>query len=448
MNTYLPPLSDAARRWVRFLAIVAVFFALGWVVWRLSAVFTPILAAFAIAYTLNPIVSWLERRHVRRLVTIIAIYIVATTAILSGLITLGTRTAAQVVDLKNEVESWERRTYRQERLASAESMPAMAYDTSSSATMPSSSAASQPTTHPSMHEWLYGKVIDYWRRAQPLAQQYGGSTVRTAISWILLSITSVTAIISLFVLVPMYTFFFLWKFNEIVRTIHDHLPAASRATIVEVITTIDAATSNFFRGRVIVCMIIGTLNGVGWELVGVRFGLLLGIFAGVCNLVPFLSLTALPPALLLAYFGAAETAAQLGQPVQWFWPVVLTMGVFVAVQAIESLVLSPTIEASSSGLHPITTVVALLIGAELAGVLGMLLAIPATGTIKALANRWLLPEIRRLAAVPAPSHGGAASDSGAMSGGAPDAKAEVAPASTPDSPSTTNAPDKNQRRRH
>ncbi|RMF74919.1 MAG: AI-2E family transporter, partial [Planctomycetota bacterium] len=67
------------------------------------------------------------------------------------------------------------------------------------------------------------------------------------------------------------------------------------------------------------------------------------------------------------------------------------------VQAIESFLLTPLIESRSSGLHPVTTVVALLIGGKLAGLLGMLLAIPIASTLKSLGAEWVLPEVRRLA---------------------------------------------------
>ena len=125
------------------------------------------------------------------------------------------------------------------------------------------------------------------------------------------------------------------------------------------------------------------------------------MLAGLLNLVPFMSLLALPLALISAYFGAVQ-AALPGEVVNWTMPVLLAMAVYMAVQAIESFILTPLIESRSSGLHPVTTVVALLIGGQWAGLLGMLLAIPIASTVKALAAQFLLPEIRRLAAPPPP----------------------------------------------
>src|SRR5262249_31479729 len=153
---------------------------------------------------------------------------------------------------------------------------------------------------------------------------------------------------SIAVLMPMYTFFFLLHFNGVVRTIRDHLPEHYRDTIVRVATTIDRSMANFFRGRLMICALVGALLAIGWTIVRVPSSLPLGALAGVLNLVPFLSVLALPPALILAY----ASAQQEHQP--WLMPLVLVMVVYMAVQAIESFILSPIVEARTSGLHPVT----------------------------------------------------------------------------------------------
>jgi hypothetical protein len=99
----------------------------------------------------------------------------------------------------------------------------------------------------------------------------------------------------------------------------------------------------------------------------------------------------LPPALILTYLSAVQASTP------WAVPLLLVFAVYVAVQAIESFILSPVIESRSNGLHPVTVVVALLIGSQIAGLLGMLLAIPVASTLKSLGAIYVLPEIRRLA---------------------------------------------------
>jgi predicted PurR-regulated permease PerM len=380
MERFLPSLSEPASRWVRFLALLLVLALLAWVALLLRPVLTPITAALAIAYILNPLVSWLERRGVQRLTSIVTIYVVgigATLVVATFLITAG---GAQL-------------------MAFAQDLPRYADD---------------------LVNWLNRsfpgllEAGDQKERLGALLQERGLSLAGSVLGYARGLVSSVTYWLSLTILIPMYSFFFLWHFTPIVNAARDHLPAAYRPTIVRIVSMIDRATADFFRGRFIICLIVGLLTAIGWFIVGVRYGLPLGLAVGVLNLVPFLAFLGLPPALVFSYLAATE-AGQV-----WVWPVVLTMVVFLAVQALENFVLSPYITGQSAGLHPITTVVVLLIGGQLAGLLGMLLSIPIAGTVKSLCGEYLLPEVRRLAELPQPAS--------SPNGPAPPARAAAAPA--------------------
>ena len=355
LDRYLPPLSDQGRRWVRFGGVIVAAALLGWLLRVLRPVVTPVAVAFAIAYVLNPPVTWLEqRRRIPRAVSIsVGLIVLGLLALLGGF-----ALTVQLIDLAGSADAYFRAAvdYVHQRL-------------------PALTARLEPAD------------------VAAVAQQHGLTLGRALFALLGGILSNVGSLLTLAVLVPTFAFYFLLRFNEIIVLIRDHLPADYRPTIVHVVRTIDSSIANFFRGRLTVCLIVGLLNGLGWLLVGVKYSLLLGALLGVLNLVPFLSTLALPPALLLAYFGAEGS---------WIMPVVATMGVYLAVQAIESFVLTPLIESKSSGLHPITTVIALLVGGQLAGLLGMLLAIPIASTLKSLAGQYLLPEIRRLAGWPTP----------------------------------------------
>lgn len=350
MRRYLPPLSEAGVRWARFLGLVAAVFLLAWTALALRPVLTPIAAGLAIAYILNPVVTWLEAEHrVSRVVSAAVgllllvglgalVLIVATAQV--------TQFAANIPEYVATLRGW------------FEQSPFVQADTSS--------------------------LTD-------LAREHGVQVSSTIMSGFGRFIGDAMYWLSLTVLLPMYTFFFVVEFNRMKAAVRDHLPADSRDTIVDVAMTIDRAVSDFFRGRVIVCLVVGLLNGFGWLIVGVPYNLALGALAGVLNLVPFLSVMALPPVLILSYLEAQQ------QDENWVIMLGLALGVFVVVQAIESFVLTPVIESRSSGLHPITTVIALLIGGQVAGLLGMLLSIPIASTLKSLGGKYLMPEVRRLA---------------------------------------------------
>ncbi len=390
MEPYLPRLSEPGRRWARFVALLVSLLLVCWIVYGLRAVFTPLLAALAIAYVLNPVVTWCELRGVRRPVVVTVVFVLLGAVAVCG----GLYAAAQLIVQLSLFQQrlplyieWIGRWFESLQRVSdwGISLGSLLPDGLIPATQPvATQPASAPATQPAI----------WWQAVAPVLRAHGAQAISSIVNWLLGLSASVINVATLLVLLPMYTFVFLWRFDVIVTTTRDHLPAAYRDVIVHIAKTIDGSIANFFRGRLLVCLLVGTLNGIGLSIVGVPYSVALGIVTGVLNLIPFGATVGVPLTLLAAWSGA------LDRGVPWVWPVTFAMAVFMIVQAIESFLLSPFIEGQSSGLHPITIVVALLIGAQLAGILGMLLAIPLASTLKALAAEWLLPEIRRLAHPP------------------------------------------------
>jgi predicted PurR-regulated permease PerM len=402
MDEYLPQLSERGRRWVRFFGLLAAATLLIWIALVLRQVLTPIVAALALAYILNPLVTWLEQRYEIKRVTSISIGLGLLLLLGVSLLFAGT---VQVVQLAGDAPEYTERAIRWvdqtvPGLFGTGTQPQPASPASAPSTLPTDpSTAPLGVTSPERIEQPAGPTAR--EQLAKLAKDHGLTVGRSIISRVASIVSDVFYWASFTVLLPVFTFFFLWHFNEIVVTIRAHLPTDYRPTVVRVATTIDGAISNFFRGRLLVCLAVGTLTGLGWLGIGlfgvvVPYNLALGALAGVLNLVPFMSVLALPPALLLTYLHAAEFGDN------WIVGVTLVLGVYMAVQAMESFLLSPVIESKASGLHPVTTVIALLIGGQLAGLLGMLLAIPITSTLKSLGGEYLLPEVRRLAGIKEP----------------------------------------------
>lgn len=388
MEPFLPRLSEPARRWVRLGVLLLILGLSCWIAYKLRTVFTPLLVAAALAYILNPAVTWIERtRGVSRLTTVVVASALLGALVLGGGFYVVHRTVVQVTQFQHRIPAYIQTVGKwvdSARTRMPGQQPTTAVTSNKAAS--DGSATSTPTTLP---------VEDWWQWASPLVREHGMNVARSTLNYIGSAASNVADLVSLLVLIPVFTFYFLWRFNDFVATLRNHLPEAYRPIVVHVVCTIDTAVANFFRGRLIVCLAVGVLTGLGWSLVGVPYSLPLGALTALLNLVPFASVLALPPALLFAYLGAGEAGAP------WLWPVVLTMGVYMAVQAIEAFVLSPAILGRTIGLHPLAIVVALLIGAELAGLLGVLLAIPVASTLKTLASEFVLPEVRRLAGWPA-----------------------------------------------
>lgn len=397
LDRYLPPLSERATRWLRFFGVVALVGVLGWAALALRDVLTPIVAAFAFAYILNPAVTWLEKsRKVSRTASVsvglVLLILTGSVLLFAGSVQM-VEFAGRVPAYFAELRGWVDRSSDkwQQKLSPQSWLPK--FGANPPATQPTSAPMTADVSVPVTATAPVAKSGSVLTNVVP---DYGIEVARSILAWVSSFLSDLLYWLTVIVLLPMYTFYFLVHFNDIIAAIRDHLPSAYRPTLVDVVTTIDRSIANFFRGRLMVCIGVGLCAGLGWLIVGVPYSLPLGALFGVLNLIPFMSVMVLPPALFLTYAHALQT----GDP--WALPVVLVFVVYLIVQAIESFVLSPIIESKASGLHPVAVIVSLLIGNQIAGLLGMLLAIPVASTLKSLGWRYLMPEIRRLAGLAEP----------------------------------------------
>lgn len=358
MSEYLPSLSEPLKRWLRFFAVLVGAVLLLWLAVWLGDVLTPVVAALAAAYVLNPVVRLLERREVPRLWAIAGIYAVATLLLVLSIYLLAGTAVQQVMRLIRWLQE---------------------PDNFLVALLPPTATA--PFGAGGMDQLL------------ELLRSRGADAAQGALGWTVAITSNVTYWVTALILFPVYLFFFLLNYDHILETVRAHLPEGPRDTIVRIAATIDRSMAEFFRGRAIICAIVGALTALGWQVFGVAYALPLGVLVGVLNLVPFLPFLGLPPAVLFTYLQRTEA----GQ--EWLWPIIFALAVFLLVQALENFVLSPYVMAQSSGLHPVTTVIVLLIGGKVAGILGMLLSIPLASTLKSLAAEFVMPEIRRLAGI-------------------------------------------------
>ncbi len=174
-------------------------------------------------------------------------------------------------------------------------------------------------------------------------------------------------------IVPVYLFFFLLSRSDPTQKLRGQLPflpASVRDDVVFLTREFIAIVESFFRGQLVIGLVMGVLLALGFTLVGLNFGLILGLMLGVLNIVPYLgTIVGLGVALPLAFF----------QPGGGWKLVGLVLLVKIVVQCIESWVLTPRIMGERTGLHPVAIIVAIFFwGTAFGGVGGMLLAIPLT----------------------------------------------------------------------
>ena len=172
--------------------------------------------------------------------------------------------------------------------------------------------------------------------------------------------------------VPVLSIYLLNDFDRITAAVRSHLPRRYRRVITEYAREIDAALSHFLRGQLTVMAIIAVLYGTAYSILGVRLALPIGIISGTLSFIPYLgSAFALSSGLLMSLLGGFHPGQLVG--------VVIAYAI---VQTLEGFVIAPRVMGKSVGLPDMWVLIALFVGGEIFGFLGVLLAVPAAAVIK------------------------------------------------------------------
>lgn len=203
-----------------------------------------------------------------------------------------------------------------------------------------------------------------------------------------------------FILVPVYLYYFLKESDSIKQNWSNYVPLRAskfKAEVVSVLGEINSYLIAFFRGQMLVSMIDGLLVGLALTIIGLPYAMLIGVFVAILGLIPYVGnfLCWLGAVLIaIAHFGRTDAAGQLvntfaGMQDLWVYPVLVTV-LFVVVQQINSLVTAPRIIGDATGLHPLTVIFSVLFWSLLiGGLLGALLAVPLTASVKVLFRRYI-----------------------------------------------------------
>ncbi|MDQ7779091.1 MAG: AI-2E family transporter [Planctomycetota bacterium] len=368
--------------------------------YHLRAIFNPLLLALLIAYMLNPAVTYFERLKISRTVTILVFYVVLVAAAcfaLAGVVPrvwselTGFCDAAFVGDTYVDFNASS--TFDEGDVLTIDLNRNKAYDPSylrSLANWAKDRAEKWNKAHPDKRiefekilESLQKKAEENWQKVT----ETGLDAAVWATGAIVFGLSGMFFLISYLVLVPVYTFFLLRGMNDIRTVVSNHIPVSHKPRILTILRKIDIAASSFFRGKLIICLIKGGLAALGLYLVGTRFSLLFGIIVAVSAIVPFVVVIVgwLPAAIVSFVDGGGN-----------WWLVGGTLFVFLAVEAIEGAVLTPFILGKETGLHPVTVIISLFVGAELLGLFGVILSIPLACAAKILAQELVMPHLNAL----------------------------------------------------
>lgn len=386
--------------------------------WLIGAIFSflqpvliPLIVAGIIAYLLDPVVCFVERRGLSRFWAVVTVFVMMligvallTAAVLPGiqrgrmaLKETATPTATQPAasrpqdthanDAQQLLPALARSLYNLRKNHQGGLIGWALTETDDSGTplaLPDGEAAAEPTS-----------LDFFWRtRGGRMLDQYKGLITRIAWSWLSAGSSKLLGILGLvigMIMVPVYLFFFLKDSASIRDHWHDYVPLkASRfkTGLVDTLQEINGYLISFFRGQVLVALIDGILVGIGLEIYDLPYGFLIGVFMAILGVIPYVgSITCLIPACIIGYLHA-QAAAPFGMS-PWAY-VGGVLAIFVGVQQINSLVTAPKIVGDSVGLHPLTVIFSMLFWSlVLGGFVGTLLAVPFTAAVKVLFRRFI-----------------------------------------------------------
>ncbi|MGH3118219.1 MAG: AI-2E family transporter [Gaiellales bacterium] len=319
------------------LGILTLAFVIGWVLYQVRNIFPPMVLAVALIFLLNPAVTALERRGLRRGVGTAAIYLLFLLgiALIVALIVpaLG-RQGQQMIDtFPGFLDSL---TARLEGIANR-----------------------------------FGQTVDAAAFRQVLER--GREGLFQGVGKILEVTRSALHLVLAFVLAPILALYILADLPRLRERFVDHLPPAYREEWLMLLRRCGEAVGGFFRGQLLVASIVGVLSSVGLWIVGIPFWLAIGLLAGFFNIVP-----------LIGPFIGGGIALIVGIVSGGLTKALLAALVMLVVQQLDNHFISPNVMGRAVRLQPVTIILALLAGASLAGLWGMLLAVPGTAVAKIL----------------------------------------------------------------
>lgn len=330
---------------------------------KLSGVLLPFLVACLIAYLLEPVVLWNMRwTHCSQR------FFPVVLTLLEALVVVGALAAAFI--------------------------PYFVSETQQMAEMIRSYATTQikiPFISEQIHAFIR-ENIDLNELSKLLSKEQWGNLLKNTISssWNFLS-SSLAFIfgVASWLIVVLYVIFIMLDYERLMLSFRQLVPHRQRHRVFHIFEDIKNAMNRYFRGQFLIAFIVGILFSVGFLLIGLPMGVVLGLFIGMLNMVPYLQLISLPITAVLCIVATVGTGVDF-----WviFWE---SMAVYVIVQCIQDLILTPKVMGKAMGLNPAIILLSLSVWGSLLGFIGLIIALPLTTLVLSYYNLYVIERIRR-----------------------------------------------------
>lgn len=314
-----------------------------------SAVGAPIIIAGVFYFLLNPMVDWAERRfNFPRIATISIQFIVLAVLIIWGLAVFIPWMSNQIISLVNEWPTyWHKIVTMINHFTSNKQFNAVNKWFN--------------TTNSEISTWLKDYSAEYAKKGL-----HGVSSV----------VGTVTSVVIAIITFPFVLFYLLKDGHQMPAYIAKFLPVKARHSFLETLKEISTQISNYIRGQISVAFAVMIMFAIGYTIIGLPYGWLIAIVAGILNIIPFLgSFLAMVPAVVVGIFVS---------------PVMLisVLVVFMIEQTLEGRIISPKLLGSSMKIHPVTVLIVLLSAGNIFGILGVIFGVPGYAILKVLIYRF------------------------------------------------------------
>ncbi|XEC97689.1 AI-2E family transporter [Paenibacillus tarimensis] len=313
----------------------------------LKVVLAPFIIAMIISYVLNPIVNLLADRKVPRSIAVLLIYAVFCGAITVVLMNVIPMVIEQMEQLNKHAPEF---TMQAEKL---------------------------------MKNLNNSFLPDSVRTGITHSLQELEKRLSEAVFSFLNNIGAMLNALFIAFIIPFLAFYILKDFEVFERTVITYVPRSHRKSTVRLFKDIDEALGSYIRGQFLVCLIVGLLAYIGYWLIGLPYALLMAGLVAVFNIIPYLG----------PFFGAAP--ALLVASTISVKMMLLVVMVNTVCQMLEGNVISPQVVGRTLHMHPLSIIFALLVGGELAGIIGMILAVPIFAAMKVVLQHIFAYYVRR-----------------------------------------------------
>lgn len=326
--------------WIGALAIFIIFLMV------FSSILLPFVAGMALAYFLDPVADWLERRGLSRMMATVVILITFVLLFALSLIIIIPVVVAQASDFITRIPGY---------ISSLQQLVA-------------------GTGSTILPDWVATQVESIRENFSKLLAE-GAGFIGTLLTQIWNSGKSLVDVVSLLVVTPVVAFYLLLDWDRMVQKVDSLIPRDHVQTVRQIASDMDGTIAGFVRGQGSMCLILAVYYAVGLSLAGLNFGLLIGFATGMLSFIPYVGAT------LCLLIAGGVALVQFGAD---YVSIAIVLGVFFIGQFMEGNILQPKLVGGSVGLHPVWLMFALFAFGAMFGFVGLLIAVPAAAAVGVL----------------------------------------------------------------